>query len=122
MGKGGRAGVTWVRTGAVALGSLPVFSIHPTVAHMKMSLKDAPEVAARTSPSKACCKLEPAAPSFYHQGFYQQVPTIKLNNSMRSSMTGRLRIGLSAVWTPKYGGVHLSHMSNDAVTFLCSGI
>ena len=65
-------GVTWVRTGAVALGSLPVFSIHPTVAHMKMSLKDAPEVAANTSPSKACCTLEPAA-SVWCESLYNKM-------------------------------------------------
>lgn len=46
-------------TGAVSWGSLSVFSSQPTATQMKMSLKDALEVAATTSPVIMLCMLDP---------------------------------------------------------------
>ena len=51
---------TCVRTGAVSLGNLLVFSSQPTATQMKMSLKEALEVAATTSPVIMLCTLDPA--------------------------------------------------------------
>jgi len=48
-----------VSTGAVSRGSLSVFSSQPTATQMKMSLKDALEVAATTSPVIMLCMLDP---------------------------------------------------------------
>ncbi len=46
-------------TGAVSWGSLSVFRSQPTATQMKMSLKDALEVAATTSPVIMLCMLDP---------------------------------------------------------------
>ena len=60
-GKGGLGGEwTCVSTEAVSLGSLLVFRSQPTATHMKMSLNEALEVAATTSPVIMLCTLCPA--------------------------------------------------------------
>ena len=46
-------------TGAVSWGSLSVLSSQPTATQIKMSLKDALEVAATTSPFIMLCMLDP---------------------------------------------------------------
>lgn len=48
---------TCVSTGAVSLGSLLVFNSQPTATQMKMSLNEALEVAATTSPVIMPCML-----------------------------------------------------------------
>lgn len=51
---------TCVSTGAVSLGSLLVFNSQPTATQMKMSLNEALDVAATTSPVIMLCMLDPA--------------------------------------------------------------
>ena len=50
---------TCVSTGAVSLGSLLVFNSQPTATQMKISLNEALDVAATTSPVIMLCMLDP---------------------------------------------------------------
>ena len=50
---------TCVSTGAVSLGSLLVLNSQPTATQMKMSLNEALDVAATTSPVIMLCMLDP---------------------------------------------------------------
>ena len=54
---------TCVSTGAVSFGSLLVFNSQPTATQMKMSLKEALDVAATTSPVIMLCMLDPETDS-----------------------------------------------------------